>query len=207
MLQLIRDRCIQRVVHFTTNIGLVGILNTGLVKSRKGLNEDQYLCHILHNNCECRKDEKWTDYISLSVQVANKMFLSYAKKWDHNKPFWWCILSFCPSILTHEGVVFCTTNNSYEETVLRGTGKDGLQSLYADVVKEKPPYQKSRTDKTQISCPTSPQAEVLYPKSLELKHLTEIIIPSQQQEPEIMGYLAGARQTGLKYTIDADAFE
>ncbi|MBI5518892.1 MAG: DUF4433 domain-containing protein [Desulfovibrio sp.] len=185
----------------------MGILNTGLVKSRKGLNEDQYLCHILHNNCEYRKDEKWVDYISLSIQVANKMFLSYAKQWVHNQPFWWCILSFSPSILTHNGVVFCTTNNSYEETVLRGEGKAGLQSLYANVVKEKPPYQKSRTAQTPTSNPTSPQAEVLYHKSLELKHLTEIIIPSVQQEPEFLGHLAGAQRTGLKYTIDAGAFE
>ncbi len=202
----INNQQIERVVHFTTNIGLIGVLNSECVKSRKGLNEDDYLCHILHKNCTYRSDPAWVDYISMSIQQPNKMFFNYASRWDHNSEFWWCVLSFSPEILTHDGVVFCTTNNSYIETVKRETGLKGLQALYANTVKERPPYVQTRNASTPLANPTSLQAEVLYPKQLGLEYLDNIYLPSLEYEAEALAYMAGAQKNGINYTVDPGFF-
>lgn len=204
--RFIKTNSIERVVHFTTNIGLIGVLNTQTLKSRDRLNADEYLSHILHNNCETRKDPAWTDYISMSIQSPNKMFLHYANRWEHNREFWWCILSFSPEILTHEGVVFCTTNNSYSGAVKRGKGIAGLKALYADEIPERHPYIQRRTSRTPLANPTAEQAEVLYPGELTLEYLENIYLPEAKYEAEVAAYLSGARLSEIPYSTKMSFF-
>ena len=205
MKKFIQDRKIERIIHFTTNIGLVGILNTNLVKSRKGLCEDDYLSHIVHNNCLYRKDIEWIDFISMSIQEPNNMFFQYSSKWPHNRNFWWCVLSFKVEIITHAGVVFCTTNNSYD-TVIRGSGVDGLKALYANRVAEKHPYFKVRDARTPPASTTSPQAEILYPRELSLDFLETIYFPNTKAEDDAMAYIAGAQQKKFQLKVDSSLF-
>jgi len=90
---------------------------------------------------------------------------------------WWCILSFSPEILAHSDVVFCTTNNAYENVVRRGKGPSGLENLFAKTVVE---YESGsvavRNTSTPLNQPTSAQAEVLYPQELSLRYLQKVYV-------------------------------
>jgi hypothetical protein len=176
---IIEEREIKEILHFTTNKGITGILAMKSVLSRKHLKAEEYLEHILKLNCLDRsRDIKWHDYVNLSISSINKrLFGISTDQWHSLMDGWWCILSFSPEILTHSDVVFCTTNNAYNRVVKRGEGAVGLNELFADKVIE---YESrtlaSRGSLTLPSQPTCSQAEVLYPQKLPLEHLQCIYV-------------------------------
>jgi hypothetical protein len=101
--EIIDKRRIAEVMHYTTNEGLVGILATGAVKSRKDLPKEKYLEHVYKPVCEVRKDHAWLGHISTSVSRVNlSLFDIASNKWHKNRDIWWCVLGFDPVILTHE---------------------------------------------------------------------------------------------------------
>jgi hypothetical protein len=132
---------IEEVVHFTTNRGLVGIFASKSVLSRRRLPNDKYLEHILHPNSMVRheearqfdKSEDWLDFVNCSISEINTSFFRFSRGWPHNKALWWAILSFDPAIMTHGGVYFATTNNSYEHC-RRQAGLAGLRALFIPAV-------------------------------------------------------------------------
>lgn len=79
----IRDRGIDSALHFTTNHGLVGILAVGALLSRRRLDKEYLLEHVLHVNAARRpeaaadfdKSEDWLDYVNLSISEVNSRFL------------------------------------------------------------------------------------------------------------------------------------
>ena len=105
--EIISDRRIESVLHFTTNRGLVGILANGSLLSRHRLNDDQYLEHVLHVNAANRpeaaanfdKSENWLDYVNLSISEINRRFLEVSKRWHNNSDVWWCIFAFDSDIM------------------------------------------------------------------------------------------------------------
>ena len=164
---------ITSIVHFTTVKGLIGILASGAAKSRQDLPEDESVKHVFEPNAaERHLDQLWHDYVNLSVTAINlRMFRFSAREHPGAK---WAILEFGPEILGDGGVVFCTTNNSYP-SARRGRGLRGFEQLFAPTVSgwygqsaprgDRPPYQT-----------TDPQAEVLYPFELSLKHLHTVTV-------------------------------
>ncbi len=176
---MIEEREIKEILHFTTNKGITGILALQSVLSRKRLPKKEYLEHILKLNCPDRsRDIDWLDYVNLSISSINKRLFDISKdKWHSRMDGWWCVLSFSPEILTHSGVVFCTTNNAYNSVVQRGEGATGLRGLFADRVIE---YESRtfaiRRNSTPSNQPTSSQAEVLYPQKLSLEYLQAIYV-------------------------------
>ena len=54
--EIVTQRGIEEVLHFTTNKGLTGILAEGAVLPRKRLPEHKYLEHVYEPNAEMRKD-------------------------------------------------------------------------------------------------------------------------------------------------------
>jgi hypothetical protein len=202
---IIQERKISRVLHFTTSPGLIGILASKAVLSRKRLTREKYLEHIAFPNCEIRQDPDWLDHVNLSIEKINTMFLSYAKNgWHAGADLFWCVLSFDPQILKHDEVWFATTNNSYS-TVMHCQGASGLSALYAETVKEKPPYVKTRTAKMCSALTTSPQAEVLYPGQLDIKHLREILVSDEKSAEEANGHLEVFNLT-IPITVMPEAF-
>lgn len=176
---MIEEREIKEILHFTTNKGITGILSLQSVLSCKLLPEEKYLEHILKINCPDRsRDIDWLDYVNLSISSINKRLFDISKdKWHSHMDGWWCVLSLSPEILTHSGVVFCTTNNAYNSVVKRGEGVAGLKELFADKVIE---YESrtlaTRRISTPSNQPTSSQAEVLYPQKLSLEYLQCIYV-------------------------------
>lgn len=188
--EFVAEQGIKEVVHFTTNNGLLGVLASGELLSRDHLNEDQHLGSVKLLNCEIRRDPSWTDYISMSISTVNNSMLGTSKGWHDTPAVWWAVLSFDPSILEHEGVVFTTTNNVYEPTVKRGTGVAGLKAMFAPTVKWG--YFDTSISRRQghpTDQPTHHQAEVLYPGRLPLEFLRAVYVPKPEHMDEIEAWL------------------
>jgi len=174
---IIEQRGIQEILHFTTNKGITGIIATGFLTARKLLPEDDYLEHIYKYNCENRsRDEDWLDFVNLSITSVNrKLFGISSGKWHAGDDGWWCILSFSPVICSHEGVYFTTTNNMYSG-VKRMQGADGLNAMFASRITQWSSSVICRPSSLPDKQPTCEQAEVLYPKQISLKYLQKIYV-------------------------------
>ena len=189
--EIIEDRGIREILHFTTNSGLTGMLHLGLVKTRKSLPKEKYLEYILKYNCaDRRKDVKWHDYVNLSITSVNLNLFGISKdNWHSGMDGYWCILSFNPEVLTHPGVVFTTTNNIYTG-VCRAEGKEGLEKMFAEKVTRWYGNTVKRESNTPRNQPTCDQAEVLYPGELSLEYLRCIYVETFQDASAVESLFA-----------------
>lgn len=184
VLDLTRQRGITEVLHFTTHpSGVTGICATGVVLSSDRLNMEAMVEHILFNNCSNRlKDADWTGYVNLSISRVNKHMLDTSQGWHRTKDLFWVVLAFDPVIMSHPGVTFTTTNNTYQASVRRAGGVDGLQALFAPSVEWGHYGTKQYRNQTMpASWTTDPQAEVLYPDALSLEHLRAVYVHDEDQ--------------------------
>jgi hypothetical protein len=164
-------RGVREILHFTTDKGVMGSLRKQALLSREQLQDDPDLAFILLEVWPV-KAPQWVDFISLSVQRIN---LDLWQRAVRNLPDrWWAVMAFTPAILDDDGVWFSTTNNIYPAAV-RGQGTASLASLFADEVAGRYGYPHTRDGKDD-SQPTDRAAEVLYPTSLGLEHLTGIYV-------------------------------
>lgn len=180
-------RGIQSVVHFTKTDGFLRMLDgrPPAVLSRLDLERQQYSQFLPCENSEFRKDEAWLGYVNLSITNINKYFYRYSCR--NHPDAKWIILDFSPEILTHDGVLFVTTNNIYD-TAERGCGACGLEALF------RPQFHNGKCDLNRAklglpeNTPTCNQAEVLYPEALSLEYLNRVYV---QDEPS--KHLVGAQ--------------
>jgi hypothetical protein len=188
ILDLVGRRGITEVLHFTTNLGLVGIFGLGQVLSRARLPQARYVEHVYKPNCKTRKDPAWVDYVSLSISRINDWMFDTSERWHEVDQVWWAILSFHPGVLADPGVWFATTNNIYP-AVRRGQGAPGLEALFADPVYGRYSAELCRTPDQLPSWPTDRQAEVLYPRALALDRLCQIYVRDGEHRDTIRGMI------------------
>lgn len=201
---VINNRGIEEVVHFTTHHGLIGILDSKYLKARDHLHEDQRLEFILKPNSKFRSDPAWTKYVNLSISRINKSFFNYCSRW-HND-IHWCALSFSPSILQDDGVVFTTTNNIYRTSVIRASGEAGLEGMFAPSILGKNGALVTRSHNPCPSFTTDIEAEVLYPQQVSIDHLQRIIVPSEDALDEICGVTHALNCDHLRVDLDSNFF-
>lgn len=201
---------IREVLHFTTNHGLIGILAEGALLSRDRLKQTDLLEDVRLLNCQVRRDAGWTGYVNLSISAVNKDFLTASRGWHPPRDgVWWTVLSFRPEILSHDGVIFATTNNVYHDVVKRGGGAEGLKALFAPRV----PYGYYRSVETRKSFtprnqPTHIQAEVLYPQRLELEYLQGIYVPKDDHIDDVRGVMASiCPETTIPVEVRPEVFQ
>ena len=175
--EIINNRNIQEVLHFTTNQGITGIIASKVVKPKKRLDKDKYLEYIVKMNCKYReRDIDWHDYVNLSITSVNFNLFGISKnKWHKDMDGWWCILVFDPIILNHPGVYFATTNNIYS-SVIRDQGAKGLERLFAEKIIRWSGNICTRSKTCSENQPTCDQAEVLYPGELSISYLRKIYV-------------------------------
>lgn len=184
---LVAERGIAEVLHFTTAPpGMVGVCATGAVLSRDRLKKEKHVQYIYKPNCATRtKDPDWTDHVSLSITTVNKWMLDKSTEWHADEGIWWAVLSFDPVILTHPGVYFTTTNNTYPN-VHRATGRAGLDSMFANTVLwgywDTPA---TRWSGMPANLPTQSQAEVLYPGRVSLKYLRAVYVAEAEHTDDV----------------------
>lgn len=210
--EVTKSRGITELLHFTTNRGLVGILASGALRSRRGLNSDDYLKNVLHKNAIVRpeeaqnfdKQEDWLDYVNLSISAINTSYMGFSQRWPHNQEIWWAILSFSADLLDHEGVYFATTNNAYEHC-RRAVGEEGLEALFARSIRRKEAWTAWRGSRAD-HLPSCQQAEVLYPGSVSVDYLKHVYVQSDEDSDRVRGWLRELGPTGVGVSVSTDVF-
>jgi hypothetical protein len=193
--ELLEERGIEEVLHFTTNRGIVGILSQREVLSRRRLPREKLLEHIAYPNASTRpeeawyfdKSEDWLDYVNLSLSEVNSRFLDVSNRWHADEDVWWVILSFEVSIVSHAGVWFATTNNGYPHCK-RKRGREGLEALFESPIPRKGNWAAYRAQR-EPRLPTCEQAEVLYPKSVSTDYLRKVYVSQEEHISIVRGWL------------------
>ena len=204
--QIIAARDITEAVHFTTNHGCLGTLYTRNLLSRSRLQDDEMVRYLFAANAELRRDIEYLDYVSLSVQHINTEFFRISSgKWHREEPIFWCVLAFDPVVLTHEGVVFATTNNIYS-SVLRATGQAGLERLFSGSVNRWPNNIAFRVPDMRLSYPTCSQAEALYPAMISTEHLRRVYVHNLADQSEVAGFLKATFHREVDVVVEPSKF-
>ena len=208
----IRKRGIESVLHFTTNRGLVGALAVKGLLSRRRLRDEDLLEYVLHVNAARRpeaaadfdKSNDWLDYVNLSISEINTRFLAVSRRWHNNAAVWWCVLEFYSRIMTHDGVYFATTNNSYDRCI-RSEGVEGLESLFVERVERKADWSVRRRSRAP-HLPTCEQAEVLYPKRVDVEYLRRVYVAEEEHHDIVGGWLKEFNCPGVEVLHSREKF-
>lgn len=213
---ILNARGVREVLHFTTNEGLVGVLQSGAVLPRSQLPKEKYLEHIYKPNCKIRKDTDWLDYVNLSISWINpQLFRISSSRWHTDRDIWWCVLAFNPSILTHPGVQFVTTNNMYSGAK-RATGEEALLALFGPQVVQYverrgrglvPTKSVRRRTNHPAYLPTCSQAEVLYPGALSLDYLEGVYAPTEDLALRVHATAAVVLGREIEVWVKPELFE
>ena len=204
--EILRRRGISEILHFTTNRGLLGVLHSGFLKSKKRLQTDQQLEFIFNANAPFRKDLDWLDYVNLSISRINSRFFDISKnRWHRDRDIWWCVLSFAPIILSHKGVYFTTTNNMYSG-VRRAQGPEGLEAMFADKIVQWHSSSVIRDPKSQTAYPTCMQAEVLYPGEVSSGFLRKVYVACGEDSDEVHGQFAALGHDQVTIIVSPEVF-
>jgi hypothetical protein len=177
---------VKELLHFTTNIGLVGILDDGEVLSRARLPASKHLANVYPPNAKVRYDKDWLDHVNLSISRINLRYYDASERWHAHEDLWWCVLSFAPEIAAHRGVSFATTNNRYSNC-RQTAGLQGLRALWADSIlqytdRQGREHRADRTDSHARCWPTCRQAEVLYPDGVSTRWLRRVYVVNELHE-------------------------
>lgn len=204
---IVLGRGITEILHFTTNLGLVGILDSRFLKSRQRLEHDQRLEHIFSPNAAFReKDAAWLDYVNLSISRVNSRFFAISKDhWHRDRDLWWCVLSFAPIILSQEGVYFTTTNNIYTG-VRRDLGPVGLEAMFAKNITRWSGYTVVRDPALPARFPTDEQAEVLYPKEVSSNFLQGVYVACDEDADEVYGQVGALGHSNFSVAVSPKMF-
>lgn len=215
VLDVVSTRGIQEIVHFTSNHGLVGMLELKCALSRRQLPEAKHLAYLAAPTSAQRqeatsffnKDEDWLDFLNLSISEINFHYFNIAAtKWHNSGDRWWTILSFSPTILSHDDVFFTTTNNVYVEHVNRERGASGLVKLFEDRIRRKGDWTAHRGTRPE-NLPTCQQAEVLYPGRLSLEHLVKIYVRTDDEHDIVAGWLRLYSVNNVQIVIEPRKFK
>ncbi len=209
----VQRRNITEVVHFTTNRGIVGILASGQLLSRRRLPQEKLLEHILFPNAVIRPEESeffdtstdWLDYINLSISEINHRFFTVSQRWHRDKDIWWVIASFDPAILSHEGVFFATTNNKYQ-FCRRRDGVEGFQALFGPRIARLPNWTAYRANRGP-NLTTCEQAEVLYPRQLSTGHLKRVYVSRDEDYDCVRAWLREFGKQSVEVINDPSKFD
>jgi hypothetical protein len=211
---IINLRHITEVLHFTSNNGLLGTIDRGILMSRRQLPEVSHLAYLAAPTSAIRqegmshfdKQKDWLDYVNLSISEINTRYFKFAKRLHKdNQDKWWAILSFSPEIITHEGVYFCTTNNIYEKYVIRMPGATGLNNLFNAKICLKENWTVYRLLRRE-NLPTCEQAEVLYPSAVSIKFLQKIYVEREEHFDCVNMFLAKYKLNNISVIIDENKF-
>lgn len=206
IVDVIKQRSISEVVHFTTNHGLLGALSTGTLISRQRLPNEKLLEHILTLNCTIRRDVAWLDYVNLSIsRINNNLFTVSSTRWHRDKDLWWCILAFSPEIMAHDGVYFASTNNMYTG-VTRAPGGEGLEALFSSSIRQ---YNENYVHRNSIILAhhtTCRQAEVLYPGELSMQFLRRIYVATPDHSDIVHAIYVALGLTPVDIVVSPEVF-
>lgn len=203
--EIIEQRGIRETVHFTTSLGLTGILHQRLLKANELLRTDDTLKHILKITQVRNLDPLWKGYVNLSITRPNSRLFTFSRA--RHLDVSWRILVFSPAIMTHEGVYFVTTNNGYPMHLKRGQGPDSLEMLFAAEVRGLHGTIYRRTAETPACNTTDSQAEILYPQSVSTDYLQKIVVPTDFDADSVAAKISALAHPSIPIEVNPAMFE
>lgn len=214
LIEEIKRRGITELLHFTTNRGIVGVLDSGFLLSRHRVRQEDSLRYILHCNATNRpeennffdKSENWIDYVNLSISEINRRYFEFSQSWHLNADIWWGILSFDSVAIADDGVYFATTNNAYDRCI-RKKGLEGFKDLFAPVIARKSTGWNAHRLTRAERLPTCEQAEVLYPGELPVRYLRRIYVLNEACYDIAIGWLDEFGHTDVDIQINPQKFQ
>lgn len=209
---LARQRGITEVVHFSTNLGLVGCLHNELVLPRNRLKTQEKLENILTLNAPFRSEEEawfdktqnWINFVNLSISEITTNLFRASLRWHAGRDIYWLIMSFDPGLLDQNGVYFSTTNNVYPHTV-RSPGPAGFEAMFAREIRRKPGWRAVRGPRPP-HLTTCEQAEVLFPDGLPMSYLRRVYVRTGEEADRVHAVLAQFGRQDVEILENADKF-
>jgi hypothetical protein len=177
MEDILRRRGIREILHFTTNLGAVGVLDDRELLARARLPREKHLGNVYRPNARIRYDKAWLNYVNLSISRINRRFFQASTTWHWARDVWWCVLAFDPIVAAHDGVHFATTNNFYSGCI-QAAGAAGLEALFGPRIHQYENRYVTRPEGHPRHLPTCRQAELLYPQALSTRYLRRICVVS-----------------------------
>lgn len=164
--ELVAQRKITRVCHFTTRQNLIYIGDVGGILANADLRMRSVPARI---NDKHRYDNH-QGYVCTSIQYPNVRLLSdFADRFGGE----WIVLLIRPEVLETRGTLFSDTNASSAGAVLK-PGLEGLERLFSDRWRLG-----TRTTQHLASTPTDLQAEALIPTRIENDLVYGVAVPDQ----------------------------
>jgi hypothetical protein len=132
--------------------------------------------------------DKREDCINLSIQRINTFLFKRFKNFPDGKP--WCILEIDPVCMQDIGVSFTVANAASTWVKRYGTKKGilGLKELYSDCINDGK-REERRVNNIPMNCPTSRQAEVLYPDVIDISLIKGLVFESDEDAKRARGML------------------
>lgn len=177
--QIVEQKQIQHLFHFTPLDNLASILENGLC-SRNGMLLHDAIDGVCLDNV--RADNK-LDFISVSVSFPNSSMF-FARRQNNERT--WAVISLSPSLLweiTDREIQFFDTNAAYQK--FRGMSDKELQSadaflsLFADSITNKKDGILTRDNRLLPKDPTDVQAEIMVERYIETRYINKIFFNNQ----------------------------
>lgn len=185
--EILKNKEVDQLVHFTKAENLLSILNNGLLSVNKLVNKN-----IPFYGADENRLDNQLDYICTSISFPNyKMF--YRKRNEYKTDIW-IILKINPKILIDKiDTLFLPTNSADKIMQIEllqnknyyNTNK-ALEDLFSDKVKYRGDIKYRQESLIKRNMTTNPQAEILIRDSIEIKYIKSIVV----QNEEIKKYIA-----------------
>ena len=203
--EVVERRGIKEVLHFTTNRGLLGVIATRTLKARARLDEDDYLEFIFKANAPRIRDREYLRYVNLSISRLSAWFFNWSRDRHSTEDLYWCILSFSPEILRHDGVLFATTNNIWTGCD-RKPGGAGLEALFAKRVHRYSTLWAVRQDSYPEDWPTCDYAEVLYPEQVGTDFLERVYFETEDHMHHAAAQMVALNHPEIELRVAPELF-
>ncbi|WP_414055785.1 DarT ssDNA thymidine ADP-ribosyltransferase family protein [Macrococcus equi] len=204
--ELIAERNITRLCHFTKTKNLPFILGNGVYTSN-GIVANNFISDSSYlEKIDSQRLDKHEDYVCTSIQYPNPYYFSNASQRNMTNVFnEWSILMISPEII-NETSKFSPVNAAKKSGALIESGFEAFANIFNNLDPLISRYSYERTLFHPNNLPTDLQAEVLIFKKIDIKYISDIIFSSKTAaEFELMRLkLCGIdlNQINIKYAPD-----
>ena len=192
MQDIIEERGIKHLYHFTQAQNLTSIVNYGLLPK-----DDLEFCGIAYSNNDSYRYDECTNAVCTSVEFPNyKMFYSLRKGNPNSE---WAVIELDARILYEYDCIFCWTNagdyTMYSKPIEQRIGRDAFANLFGDCSG----YPKRKSLGIPDCYPTNPQAEVLVCGTIHPEYIKRIYFENKTIYDKYIDALPPAITTWRSY--------